>query len=76
MDLVDPKTTALLKSPRTVEACKRLGYTIEELTYKSPHDLKVFMGDINVAPDILNIRWKAFEDSRKTMISKVMKERK
>ena len=34
------------------------------------------MGDINVVPEILEIRWKAFEESRKNKVKIVMNERR
>lgn len=34
------------------------------------------MGDINVAPDVLELRWKAYEENRKKKIGHVMEERR
>lgn len=34
------------------------------------------MGDLNLAPDVLELRWQAYEDNRKKKIKTVMKERK
>ncbi len=33
------------------------------------------MGDINVSPDVLEIRWKAHEKGRKEIVEKLMTER-
>lgn len=76
MAIMDPNSRALLSSPRTVEACKRLGYDPEELVFKTEHELKIQMGDINVAPDVLELRWKAFEENRKKKVANVMEERR
>lgn len=34
------------------------------------------MGDINVAPEVLEIRWRAHEENRKKKVAKVMEERR
>lgn len=59
-----------------MEACRRLGIDPEELAFKTEHELKVHMGDINIAPDVLELRWKAFEGNRKKKVTKVMDERR
>lgn len=73
---MDPNSKALLNSPRTVEAWGRLGYDPEELAFKTEHELKVQMGNINVKPEIMDIRWKAYEDARKKKVAIVMDERR
>ena len=40
----DQTNKALLKSPRTMEACSRLGYELDELVYKTELELKLEMG--------------------------------
>ena len=44
--------------------------------FKSRQDLKYEIGDMNIDKDILEIRWKAYEDKRKKKINNVMAERK
>ena len=73
---MDPNSRALLSSPRTIEAWRRLGYDPEELAYKTEHDLKIQNGDLSVSPDVLQIRWKAYEENRKIKVKKVMEERR
>jgi len=34
------------------------------------------MGDINIAPEVLEIRWNAFEEKRKDKVKAVMDERR
>ena len=43
----DQTNKALLKSPRTMEACSRLGYELDELVYKTELELKLEMGKSN-----------------------------
>ena len=72
---IDSKS-ALLKSPRTIEACKRQGYNPKELLFKTKQDLKIDIGDLYIDNDILQVRWKAHEEKRKRKIKNVMLERK
>jgi hypothetical protein len=65
-----------VKSPRTLEACRRQGYDPSELFFKSKQDLKIEIGDMYIENDILEIRWKAYEAKRRTKIKNVMDERK
>ena len=55
----------MLKSPRTIEAWRRLGYDPEELAFKTEHELKIQSGDLSVTPEVLALRWKAYEENRK-----------
>jgi len=66
----------LLKSPRTKEACRRQGYEPDELIFKSKQDLKIELGDMFIDNEVLEIRWKAYEQKRKEKIKNVMAERK
>ncbi|CAI2359110.1 unnamed protein product [Moneuplotes crassus] len=59
-----------------MEACNKLGYTLEELKFKTKHELKIKMGDLQVTKEVLDIRWNAYEDNRKNKINKVMDERR
>lgn len=68
--------SALLKSPRTKEACRRQGYDPSELLFKSRQDLKIELGDLYIDKDVLELRWKAYEEKRKLKIKNVMDERK
>ena len=65
-----------MKSPRTLEAWRRQGYNLEELVFKSKQDIKIEIGDLYIADDILELRWKNYEDRRKERIKNVMAERK
>ena len=67
---------ALLKSPRTVEACHREGYEPSELYFKSKQDLKIDIGNMYIDAEILELRWKAYEQTRKNKIKNVMAQRK
>ena len=56
--------------------CRLQGYDPSELIFKSKQDLKIEMGNMFVDNDILELRWKAYEDRRKVKIKNVMAERK
>lgn len=64
-----------LKSPRTVEACRRQGYLLKELKYISLEKYRESVVDPKITPDIIELRWNAMEEKRKTKIENVMKER-
>lgn len=66
----------MVNTPRTVEACRRLGYEPEELVFKTELQIKQSFGDPNIAADVLALRFHAHEEARKTKVQKVMEERK
>lgn len=59
----------LLKSPRTRDACVKLGYDPEELLFKAKEDFGIS------DKEVLEIRFKAYEEKRKKKIKNVMDER-
>lgn len=82
---MDPNSRALLSSPRTLEgkgslniniACDSLGYDPEELAFKTQHELKIQMGDLQVTEEVLEIRWNAFEENRRKKVKNVMDQRR
>lgn len=59
----------LLKSPRTKEACIKLGYEPSELLFKAKEDFGIS------DKEVLEVRFKAYEEKRKKKIKNVMDER-
>ena len=53
----------------------RQGYLPEELKYISLDKYKETIVDLNVTPEIIELRWKAMEERRKIKVENVTKER-
>jgi hypothetical protein len=54
-----------LKSPRTIEACRRQGYLLRELKYISFEKYLESQVDPDIPKDIVKLRWEAIEERRK-----------
>lgn len=65
-----------LKSPRTVEACRRQGYLLSELKFIPFDRYKENITDSKLTLDIIELRFKASDERRKIKIKNVMNERK
>jgi len=63
---------ALLNSPRSIQACKRLGIKKEDLAYLSKEELKVKLGDMKISKADLEREWENYEKERRDKIQKVL----
>lgn len=74
VDFTNPRQK--LNSPRSIEACKRLGIKIKDLYYQ---DFSTFKhqnpGIINLSKEIQNLRWQHLEENRQNFIQMVKIER-
>ena len=64
-----------LKSPRTVEACKRQGYLLKDLEFVSFENFQKANKDPSLEQSVLKVRWSALEQMRREKVKNVMKER-
>lgn len=71
-------------TPRTKQACAKVGISPEELIFKSKEDIRkehvktkgfVPSGKRDIEDDVLEMKWKAYEEKRKAKFAKVMKTR-
>ncbi|CDW82720.1 UNKNOWN [Stylonychia lemnae] len=70
-NLDDYNGRALLNSPRSLEACQRIGLNPKELIYKPIEDFK----DKNLDHQIVQIRYQHHESKRRELLYKAKKER-
>ena len=73
-----PRTlSALVNSPRSLDACRRQGIQCEELLYKSIFDFKKSLGiEANtIHKDQLQMRWNHIEQRRREKIKVIKEER-
>jgi hypothetical protein len=69
--------SAVVNSPRTLDACRRQGIQPEELLYKSVYDFKKTLGlEANTLhKDQLQMRWSHLEQRRREKIKVIKEER-
>ena len=62
---------ALLNTPRTREACKREGFDIDDIMFKSKNEMLLSWGPI--PSEIAEVRWKTHEKRRQKNLKLVVK---
>lgn len=71
-------------TPRTKQACAKLGVSFEELIFKSKEDIKkelqktkgfVPSGNAGMNEEVIALKWQAYEQKRKQKFNQVMKAR-
>jgi|Transcript_81834 hypothetical protein len=73
LDAASVANTKILDTPRTKEACRRLGLTLEDLHFR-PKEMFAIPGDNN-AREKQEMRFRHFEKKRKDHLSEVLAER-
>jgi len=73
LDVASVANSKILDTPRTKEACRRLGLTLEDLHFR-PKEMFAIPGDNN-AREKQEMRFRHFEKKRKDHLSEVLAER-
>ena len=64
-----------LNSPRSLDACRRIGIKPEDLLFKSKQDIRDPITEATIEPDLLQMRFQHYENMRKEKLQQAVAER-